>query len=120
MVPLQKLLGKEDRFFELFEATAEQACQSVQALRKFRMESGPATSLEDFALIRRKNKAITGQINEILCTGFVSALEVEDIEALSNSIYKIPKTCEKIAERAQLAPQHLVGIDLTRQLSMLD
>jgi len=120
MVPLEKLLGKEDRFFELFNATAGQACQSVQALRKFLENPGPATSLEDFAAIRRKNKAITMQINELLCTGFVSALEVEDIEALSNSIYKVPKTCEKIAERVQLAPHHLAGVDLARQLAMLD
>jgi uncharacterized protein Yka (UPF0111/DUF47 family) len=120
MVPLQKLLGKEDRFFELFAATAEQARQSVQALRKFLRNPGPTASLEDFAAIRRKNKAITMQINELLCTGFVSALEVEDIEALSNSIYKVPKTCEKIAERVQLAPQHLAGVELTGQLVMLE
>jgi hypothetical protein len=60
------------------------------------------------------------QINELLCTGFVSALEVEDIEALSNSIYKVPKTCEKIAERVQLAPQHLAGVELTGQLALLE
>src|SRR6185436_7966394 len=119
MVPLQKLLGKEDRFFELFEATAGQACESVQALRAF-FEKRPSGSLDEFANIRRKNKSITAQINELLCTGFVTALEVEDIEALSNSIYKVPKTCEKIAERVQLAPQHLGGINLTRQLAMLE
>jgi len=120
MVPLQKLLGKEDRFFELFEATAGQACESVQALRAFFEKPGPSGSLDEFANIRRKNKSITAQINELLCTGFVTALEVEDIEALSNSIYKVPKTCEKIAERVQLAPQHLEGIDLSRQIAMLE
>jgi uncharacterized protein Yka (UPF0111/DUF47 family) len=120
MVPLQKLLGKEDRFFELFEATAGQACESVQALRAFFEKPGPSGSLDEFANIRRKNKSITAQINELLCTGFVTALEVEDIEALSNSIYKVPKTCEKIAERVQLAPQHLEGINLSRQIAMLE
>jgi uncharacterized protein Yka (UPF0111/DUF47 family) len=120
MVPLQKLLGKEDRFFELFEATAGQACESVQALRAFFEKPGPSGSLDEFANIRRKNKSITAQINELLCTGFVTALEVEDIEALSNSIYKVPKTCEKIAERVQLAPQHLEGIDLSRQIALLE
>jgi len=120
MVPLQKLLGKEDRFFELFEATAGQVCESVQALRAFFEKPGPSGSLDEFANIRRKNKSITAQINELLCTGFVTALEVEDIEALSNSIYKVPKTCEKIAERVQLAPQHLEGIDLSRQIALLE
>ena len=39
MVPLQKLLGKEDKFFDLFEAGATQACESARALRKFLRQS---------------------------------------------------------------------------------
>lgn len=120
MVPLQKLLGKEDKFFDLFEASAEEACQSVRALRKFLQNPGPDTPLDDFAASRRKDKAITAQINETLCTNVVTALEPEDIERLSNSIYKIPKTCEKIAERILLAPQHIKGIDLSPQVNMLE
>lgn len=120
MVPLQKLLGKEDRFFDLFEASAEQACESVRALRKFLLNVGPNASLDDFVNSRRKDKAITAEINEALCTSYVTALEPEDIETLSNCIYKIPKTCEKIAERILLAPQHLQGVDLTPQVVMLE
>jgi hypothetical protein len=120
MVPLQKLLGKEDRFFDLFEASAEQACESVRALRKFLQNLGPNVSLDEFATSRRKDKAITTEINEALCTSFLTALEPEDIEALSSCIYKVPKTCEKIAERILLAPQHLQGIDLTPQVAMLE
>lgn len=120
MVPLQKLLGKEDRFFDLFEASAEQASQSARALRKFLLNVSPGASLDEFIASRRKDKAITAQINETLCTNFVSSLEVEDIEDLSNCIYKIPKTVEKIAERILLAPQHLQGVDLSPQVGMLD
>jgi len=119
MVSLQKLLGKEDKFFDLFEASAEEACQSVRALRKFLQNLGPDASLDDFATSRRKDKAITSQINETLCTSVVTSLEPEDIERLSNCIYKIPKTCEKIAERILLAPQHLQGVDLSPQMAML-
>ena len=36
---------------------------------------------------------------------FITALEREDIEALSNALYKIPKTVEKFCERILLAPQ---------------
>lgn len=120
MVPLQKLLGKEDKFFDLFEASAGQARESVRALRQFLQNPGLSASLEDFAAVRRKDKAITGEINETLCTNFVSSLEPADIEALSNSIYKIPKTCEKIAERILLAPQHMKGVDLSPQIAMLE
>jgi uncharacterized protein len=120
MVSLQKLLGKEDRFFELFEASAEQACQSVRALRRFLQNSGPTASLDEFVVSRRADKAITAQISEALCTNFVTSLEPEDIEALSTCIYKVPKTCEKIAERILLAPQHLEGVDLSPQVAMLE
>ena len=120
MVPLQKLLGKEDRFFDLFDATAEEACQSVRALRKFLQNPGPSASLEEFAASRRKDKAITAEINETLCTNFVTSLEPEDIERLSNCIYKIPKLCEKIAERILLAPQQLAGVDLSPQVALIE
>lgn len=120
MVPLQKLLGKEDKFFDLFEASAGQARESVRALRQFLQKPSPSTSLEDFAATRRRDKAITAEINETLCTNFVSSWEPADIEALSNSIYKIPKTCEKIAERILLAPQHMEGVDLSPQIAMLE
>lgn len=113
MVPLQKLLGKEDRFLELLEASAGEACQSVRALKRFVHDPGPSARLDEFAASRRNEKAITSEINHLMCTSPVTALEREDIEALSNCIYKIPKTVEKIAERILLAPQHLAGIDLT-------
>ena len=120
MISLQKLLGQEEKFFELLEASAEQACQSARALRRFISEPGSGRTLDDFVASRRRDKAITAEIGEALCTNFVTTLEVEDIEALSNSLYKIPKTIEKIAERILLAPQHLEGIDLGPQGAMLE
>jgi len=120
MVPLQKLLGKEDRFFDLFEASAEQARNSVRAFRDFLAKPEASRALEEFAASRRKDKAITAQISEALCTSFVSSMEPADIEALSSRIYKIPKTVEKIAERILLAPQHLGGVDLGPQVAMLE
>ena len=113
MNSLQKMLGKEDKFFQLLSASAEEAQAAAQTLRRF-IETAPAQrNLQGLIEVRRKNKAITAEINEILRTNFVSSLEAEDIEALSNSIYKIPKTVEKIAERILLAPQHLDAIDLS-------
>ena len=120
MVPLQKLLGKEDRFFELLEASAAQACQSGRALKKFMTNLRPDAQLDDFIVTRRSEKAIAAEINHLLCTSPVTALEREDIEALSNSIYKIPKTTEKIAERVLLAPQHLAGIQFETHLNRIE
>jgi uncharacterized protein len=120
MFSLQRLLGKEDKFFDLLEASAQEGCASVQALKKLVVNPTQANALDDFALSRRKDKAITAEISEALCTTFVTALEREDIEALSIALYKIPKTIEKIGERIEIAPQHLKGIDISRQLDMLE
>jgi uncharacterized protein len=120
MPSLQKLLGKDDQFFDLLEASAEQARSSVQALRKFLQNPGEKRTLDDFIASRRKDKTITTQIGHALCTDFVTALEPHDIEALSTCIYKIPKTVEKVAERTLLASQHLQGSDMSPQVAMLE
>jgi hypothetical protein len=120
MPSLQKFLGKDDQFFDLLEASAEQARESVQALRKFVEDPNTSRTLDGFIASRRKNKAITNQIGDALCTDLITALEPDDVEALSTSIYKIPKLVEKVAERILLAPQHLQGIDLTPQVAMLE
>jgi uncharacterized protein Yka (UPF0111/DUF47 family) len=120
MFSLQKLLGKEDKFFDLLEASAEEARNSVRALIKFVSNPDQLKTLDEFISSRRNEKRITAEITEALCRTFVTALEREDIEALSSSLYKIPKTVEKIGERILLGPQHLHGVDLTRQLVLLE
>ena len=119
MFSLQRFLGKEDRFFDLLEASASEACTSVQALTSFIKKPDEVKSLDAFIRSRRNEKRITSQISEELCTSFVTALEREDIEALSVALYKIPKTIEKIGERILLAPQHLRGTDLSQQLQLV-
>jgi uncharacterized protein Yka (UPF0111/DUF47 family) len=120
MFSLQKILGKEDKFFTLLEASAEEARNSVRTLRKYLANPESLKTLDEFILTRRKDKAITAQISEALCTTFVTTLEREDIEALSNALYKIPKTVEKIAERIMLGPQYVESIDLSRQMGLLE
>ena len=120
MFSLQKILGKEDKFFTLLEASAEEARNSVRTLRKYLASPDTLKTLDEFILTRRKDKAITAQISEALCTTFVTTLEREDIEALSNALYKIPKTVEKIAERIMLGPHYVESIELSRQMSLLE
>ena len=120
MNSLQQMLGKEDKIFQLLAASAEQGVAAAQALRAFLDSAPERRTLQALVEVRRKDKAITADLNEILCTTFVSSLEVEDIEALSNSIYKIPKTIEKIAERILLAPAHLNSVDLSGQIKLVE
>ena len=114
MFSLQRLLGKEDMFFELLEASAEEARNSVQSLVKISKALDKPVELEEFARARRKDKEITAQIRNAIYTTFVTALEREDIEALCNALYRIPKTVEKFSERILLAPQQIRGLDFSR------
>lgn len=119
MFSLQRFLGKEDKFFDLLEASADEACTSVRALISFMKKPDEVKSLDEFIRSRRAEKRIASKISEELCTSFVTALEREDIEALSVALYKIPKTIEKIGERILLAPEHVHGVDVTRQLELI-
>lgn len=120
MFSLQKLLGKEDKFFSLLEASAEEARASVQALVKLSKAPNEPAVWDDFAHSRRKDKAITQEIRDAVYTTFVTALEREDIEDLSNALYKIPKTAEKFSQRLRLAPQAVQGVDFSTQISLLE
>jgi uncharacterized protein len=120
MFSLQRILGKEDKFFTLLEASAQEARTSVKALVKLSKDLDKPVPIEEFAYARRKDKEITREISTAVYTTFVTALEREDIEELSNALYKIPKTVEKFTERILLAPQHVRGIDFSKQISLLE
>src|SRR5690348_3276189 len=87
MFSLQKILGGEDKVFGLLEASAQEARNSVQALVKLSKAFDQPVAIDEFAHSRRKDKAITTEISEAVYTTFVTALEREDIEDLSNALY---------------------------------
>jgi uncharacterized protein Yka (UPF0111/DUF47 family) len=117
MFSIQKLFAKDDRFFELLEASAEESRASVQALKEV-IRGGKA--LDEFAVARQKEKQITVQISELLARTSVTVLDREDIEAISSVLYKIPKTVEKFAERYLISTAHVSGIDFSRQVILLE
>src|ERR1041385_7908660 len=115
MFSLQRLFGKEDRFFDLLEASAREAHNSASALIKFLENVHSARALDEFVVSRRAQKRIADQIAVELSASFVTSLEREDIQALSYSLYKIPKTVEKIAERIMICPHWIDGAAITPQ-----
>ena len=102
MFSIRKFFGHDEKFFDLLEASAQQADSSVHhlvaLLGKLEHHESPE-SLEDFVHSRRKDKQITQELTEQLCKTFITPLEREDIQALAAALYKIPKTVEKIAKR---------------------
>jgi len=119
MFSFQRLIGGDQVFFDLLEKSAEEARESVQVLVKL-LAAPSAGALDDFALLRKKDKRITEELSERLTTTFVTPLEREDIEALSTALYKIPKTLEKFGERLILCPERVRRTDFSRQAQLLE
>lgn len=119
MFSLQQLFGKGDRFHELLEAAAQEAQESVRLTIELIQSPRDTAKLDDLVLARRKEKKISEQISEELVKTFITGLDREDIESLARTLYKIPKTAEKLAERFLIAAPHLEGVDLTRQAGMV-
>jgi uncharacterized protein len=123
MLSLKKLLGKDDKFFDLLEAGAEEAKTSVDLFTSFLKKiaagnTGPAT-LDEFIQTRRKEKRIRSMVTEELSKTFVTPLEREDIEALSFALYRIPKQVEKIVERLSIYPGRVPNTAFERQAELM-
>jgi uncharacterized protein len=118
MFSLQRLVGGGDIFFDLLEKSAREANESVNILVKTLASPG-AASLDQFALVRRKDKRITEELQERLVTTFVTPLEREDIDALATALYKIPKTLEKFTERFLICPERVQHANFSRQAELL-
>jgi uncharacterized protein Yka (UPF0111/DUF47 family) len=120
MFSLQTIFGKGDKFYGLLEASADAARQSARALIALLKQKTPSPSLDEFRTARRREKQIMSEISAELVNTFVTALEREDIEALSAALYRIPKTVEKFAERYALFAGQLLDIDYVSRAVMLE
>jgi len=124
MISIRKFLGHDEKFYDLLEASAQQADSSVHHLVDLlvQLERGDPSlqSLDVFAESRREDKRITQELTEALSKTFVTPLEREDIQALVASLYKIPKTVEKIGERILISPEDLHGRSFRKQVELLD
>src|SRR5437016_645406 len=123
MLSIQRLLGRDQKFYDLLEASAQQADSSVHhlvaLLEKLQQNETPE-NLEEFAHSRREDKRITQELTEQLSKTFITPLEREDIQELTAALYKIPKTVEKIGERMAICPQDLHGHSFRKQVELMD
>ena len=120
---LKKVLGKDEKFYELLEASADEAQKSAKSLSKLYAQVGKPDFEQCFTelvVARRVDKRIGLSITQELCQTFVTPLEREDIEALANALYKIPKTCEKIGERLAICPSQFSTDIVDKQVRMLE
>ena len=120
MFSLQTIFGKGDKFYGLLEASAAAARESARALGELLATPPAQRSLEKFKLARQREKSLAAEISQELVNTFVTALEREDIEALSSALYKIPKVVEKFAERYMLAYERIGDVDFVARAAMLE
>jgi len=120
MFSLQELLGQKDEFFDLLEASAQEGRSSVETLVKLLASKNPGALAPEFAEARRKEGELRRKINQAVYGTFVTALERDEIEVLSNALYRIPKTVEKFVARLLLTPKRVEGVDFSRQTKLLN
>ena len=123
MFSIGRFLGHDQKFYDLLEASAQQADSSVHHLVDLlgRLQDNESPQdLAKFAESRREDKRITQELTEQLSKTFITPLEREDIQELAAALYKIPKTVEKIGERILISPQHLHGWSFRKQVELLD
>jgi uncharacterized protein Yka (UPF0111/DUF47 family) len=118
VISLAKLFGKSDRFFELLASSAKSAHQSIEALARLLKESNGNVSLAELAVARRNEKRNSEIISEELVKVFITALDREDIEALSKALYRIPKTVEKFGERYEIVHHLMKPEDFAPQMAI--
>ena len=123
MFSIGRFLGHDQKFYDLLEASAQQADSSVHHLVDLlgRLQDNESPQdLAKFAESRREDKRITQELTEQLSKTFITPLEREDIQELAAALYKIPKTVEKIGERILISPQDLHGWSFRKQVELLD
>jgi uncharacterized protein Yka (UPF0111/DUF47 family) len=119
MMSFQRILGREEEFCQLLEAAAKEGCEAVAALQRALAAPSAAPTLHEFAAARSQEKRMAEEISHRLVTTFVTPMEREDIEALTEALYKIPKTVEKFAQRYFAVADKVRDVDFSRQVSCM-
>ena len=120
MISFQRILGQEKEFFELLEAAAREGCEAVAALKRALSHPAGTLLLHEFADARSKEKKIAEEIGEKLIRTFVTPMEREDLEALAEALYKIPKNVEKFAERYLIVADQIKDVDFSKQVACME
>jgi uncharacterized protein Yka (UPF0111/DUF47 family) len=120
MFSIQQFFSRDTKFFDLLEASANETLALTRLLVNLLKNHRQAQPLDDFAKARGNDKLITEEIRRELVHTFITGLEREDIEMLAYALYKICKTIEKFAERYNIAPERLHGVDFERQTKLIE
>lgn len=83
-------------------AVAYDAATNLHALVHSTTPHDEVNSASGIVTAKSKAKAISMEITRELCQSFITPFDREDIQAIADHLYKIPKITEKIMERVRL------------------
>ncbi len=106
MFSILSFFSKDDEFIRLLEGSAAQTNSMALSLKQMIQRPDSIESVRYFRKAEFGDMQLTEKIRELLVSTFITAIEREDIESLSNSLLKIAKTINKFGERFKAA-QHL-------------
>ena len=113
MISLQRTLGRPAFFFGLLTESARLGNQAATELLRQLSRPDEKPSLEGVAEARRAGKAVIGTFREGLVRHFITPMEREDLEAVAQGLYAIPKMVEKCAERHEMSWEQLRDVDFS-------
>lgn len=121
MISIQRLTGRPEQFFGLLQESARLGHEAATALRKVVTgRGGPTPDLSAVSEARRKDKEVYLKLDELLSRVFATPIEREDLAAIGQKLYKLPKTIEKFAERYAIVHDKVGDTDFTVVLGMLE
>jgi uncharacterized protein len=120
MLSLESFFSKASTFSRLFESSAEEVRKSALTLSELLKSPRVEFNIENFSQLREQNNRINEEIASLLCQSFITPLEREDLEALSQALYQIPKTIEKFSGRVILSKDSLPVEIYDRQVKILE
>lgn len=101
MLNIAKLLPSEAKFHRLIDQLSQQTYASARHLKTMVETTDNSKRAEAAAAItscKAQSKSIQNEITRELCLTFVTPFDREDIQNFSATLYKIPKTIEKVRD----------------------
>jgi uncharacterized protein len=120
---LHQLFGQDLRVFSLLAGSAEEAQTAMAGLTALLAapgdEQGRDAAMNVFLEAKDREKRFAREIAQYLRKAPVPLVAPEDIEALSDALYKIPKTAAKFAEHYLIAGPRTRAMDFTGHITLL-
>jgi uncharacterized protein Yka (UPF0111/DUF47 family) len=117
-----KLLPKEDKFYTLIGALAEQARQCAGHLQNYVRSTDDTAKKQAVKAInecRAASKKLSADVTKELCLTFITPFDREDIQDFTFSLYKIIKTIKKICDRMEVYKITNERGDFSRQSDLI-